>query len=113
MSPNLFAGASRHVQRRSIVTPRLTLVLAAFVRAIHFSPRLAVVHNGWLESIHSWNYGHHVHAYVPGELMGMFQSKTGTLTGLQPGRHILELRVVAEDHRTELDAFDHVKFTVK
>jgi putative copper export protein len=56
--------------------------------------------------------GHHVHAYVDGELMGMFQSKTGTLNGLKPGRHILELRVVAEDHQSELDAFDQVEFTV-
>ena len=56
--------------------------------------------------------GHHVHAYVDGELMGMFESKTGTLNGLRPGHHILELRVVAEDHQTELDAFDRVEFTV-
>ncbi len=57
--------------------------------------------------------GHHVHAYVDGELMGMFQSKTGTLNGLKPGRHRLELRVVAEDHHSELDAFDQVEFMVK
>ncbi len=57
--------------------------------------------------------GHHVHAYVDGELMGMFQSKAGTLNGLKPGRHLLELRVVAEDHQTELDAFDRVEFMVK
>jgi len=57
--------------------------------------------------------GHHVHAYVDGELMGMFQSKTGALNGLKPGRHALELRVVAEDHQSELDAFDRIEFTVK
>jgi putative copper export protein len=57
--------------------------------------------------------GHHVHAYVDGELMGMFQSKTGTLNGLKPGRHILELRVVTADHQSELEAFDRVEFTVK
>ena len=57
--------------------------------------------------------GHHVHAYVDGELMGMFQSKAGTLNGLTPGRHLLELRVVAEDHQTELDASDRVEFMVK
>jgi putative copper export protein len=57
--------------------------------------------------------GHHVHAYVDGELMGMFQSKTGTLNGLKPGRHRLELRVAAEDHQNELDAFDQVEFMVK
>jgi putative copper export protein len=57
--------------------------------------------------------GHHVHAYVDGELMGMFQSKAGTLNGLTPGRHLLELRVVAENHQTELDASDRVEFMVK
>ena len=57
--------------------------------------------------------GHHVHAYVNGQLMGMFNSQTGTLTGLKPGKHVLELRVVAEDHQSELDAIDKVLFTVK
>jgi putative copper export protein len=57
--------------------------------------------------------GHHVHAYVDGELMGMFQSRHGTLTGIRPGRHTLELRVVADDHQTELDAGDRVEFMVK
>ena len=57
--------------------------------------------------------GHHVHAYVNGELMGMFNSQTGTLTGLKPGKHVLELRVVAEDHKSELDAMDKVSFVVK
>jgi hypothetical protein len=45
--------------------------------------------------------------------MGMFQSKAGTLNGLTPGRHLLELRVVAENHQTELDASDRVEFMVK
>jgi hypothetical protein len=57
--------------------------------------------------------GQHVHAYVDGELMGMFESKQGTLNGIFPGRHTLELRVVAEDHQTELDATDRVEFIVK
>jgi hypothetical protein len=57
--------------------------------------------------------GEHVHAYVNGELMGMFNSQTGTLTGIKPGRHLLELRVVAEDHKSELDATDKVPFTVR
>lgn len=56
--------------------------------------------------------GEHVHAYVDGELMGMFKSERGTLTGITPGKHVLELRVAAEDHRTELDAIDRVEFTV-
>ena len=57
--------------------------------------------------------GHHVHAYVDGELMGMFESREGTLNGIRPGRHVLELRVVAEDHQTELDASDRVTFVVE
>jgi putative copper export protein len=57
--------------------------------------------------------GQHVHAYVDGELMGMFESRQGTLNGIVPGRHILELRVVTEDHQTELDAADRVEFIVK
>lgn len=55
----------------------------------------------------------HVHAYVDGELMGMFESKEGMLNGIAPGRHILELRVVAAEHQTELDATDRVEFVVK
>ena len=57
--------------------------------------------------------GAHVHAYVDGELMGMFESQQGTLNGIAPGRHTLELRVVAADHQTELDAKDRVEFIVK
>jgi hypothetical protein len=57
--------------------------------------------------------GHHAHAYVDGELMGMFESEKGTLNGIKPGKHILELRVVASDHTTELDASDKVEFTVR
>ena len=57
--------------------------------------------------------GHHVHAYLDGELMGMFESEQGTLNGVAPGRHTLELRVVAADHQTELAAKDRVEFVVK
>jgi len=57
--------------------------------------------------------GEHVHAYVDGEMLGMFKSEKGTLTGIQPGKHTLELRVVAKDHQTELDASDKVKFVIK
>ena len=58
-------------------------------------------------------WGDHVHAYIDGELMGMFMSNDGALNGIRPGRHVLELRVVAEDHQTELDATDKIAFTVK
>src|SRR5574341_879943 len=57
--------------------------------------------------------GLHAHAYVDGELMGMFDSAKGTLNGIKPGKHTLELRVVADDHKTELDATDKVTFTTK
>ena len=57
--------------------------------------------------------GHHAHAYVDGELMGMFESDKGTLNGIKSGKHVLELRVVATDHSTELDASDKVEFMVK
>ena len=57
--------------------------------------------------------GQHVHAYVDGELMGMFETDQGTLNGVGPGQHTLELRVVAEDHATELAATDRLDFIVK
>jgi hypothetical protein len=57
--------------------------------------------------------GEHVHAYVDGELLGMFSSEKGSLNGIKPGQHTLELRVVTGDHINELNAIDRVKFTVK
>jgi len=57
--------------------------------------------------------GHHAHAYIDGQLMGMFESTKGTLNGVKPGKHTLELRVVADNHQTELDATDRVEFEVK
>jgi hypothetical protein len=57
--------------------------------------------------------GQHVHAYVDNELMGMFEGEKGTLNGIKPGAHVLMLRVVTADHKTELDASDEVSFAVK
>ncbi len=58
--------------------------------------------------------GNHLHAYIDGRLMGMFSDPSGgTLTGIQPGKHILELRVTTEDHLTELDATAKVHFLVE
>ena len=48
-----------------------------------------------------------------GELMGMFTGRQGTLNGIKPGPHVLELRVVTADHQTELDARDRIEFVVK
>jgi hypothetical protein len=47
------------------------------------------------------------------ELMGMFTGKHGALNGIKPRSHVLDLRVVAEDHQTELDAQDRIEFVVK
>ena len=58
--------------------------------------------------------GNHLHAYIDGRLMGMFSDPSGgTFTGIQPGKHVLELRVTTEDHVTELDAKDRVDFVVQ
>ena len=57
--------------------------------------------------------GEHVHAYVDGEMMGMFKTEKGTLNGIKPGQHTLEVRVATADHNTELAATDKVTFTTK
>jgi hypothetical protein len=57
--------------------------------------------------------GEHVHAYVDGEMAGMFKGVKGTLNGIKPGQHTLELRVTTGDHNTELNATDKVTFTTK
>lgn len=57
--------------------------------------------------------GEHVHAYIDGEMAGMFKSAKGFLNGLKPGRHTLELRVATGDHKTELDATDKTTFTTE
>jgi hypothetical protein len=57
--------------------------------------------------------GEHVHAYVDGEMMGIFKTEKGTLTGIKPGKHVLELRVATPNHQTELNATDRVEFVVK
>jgi len=57
--------------------------------------------------------GAHVHAYVDGEMIGMFEGEKGTLNGVKPGKHTLELRVATSDHNTELNATDKVSFTTK
>ena len=57
--------------------------------------------------------GEHVHAYLDGEMAGMFKGSKGTLNGLKPGSHTLELRVTTADHNTELDATDKVTFVTK
>jgi hypothetical protein len=43
----------------------------------------------------------------------MFKGSKGTLNGVKPGQHTLELRVTTGDHNTELNATDKVTFTTK
>jgi hypothetical protein len=43
----------------------------------------------------------------------MFKGAKGTLNGIKPGQHTLELRVTTGDHNTELNASDTVQFVVK
>ena len=57
--------------------------------------------------------GEHVHAYVDGKMAGMFKGAKGTLNGIKPGQHTLELRVTTGDHNTELNATDKVSFMTK
>jgi hypothetical protein len=57
--------------------------------------------------------GAHVHAYIDGQMAGMFSGNKGTLNGVKPGQHTLELRVATADHNTELNAIDKVTFTTK
>jgi hypothetical protein len=57
--------------------------------------------------------GEHVHAYVDGEMTGMFKTEKGTLNGVKPGKHTLELKVTTSDHNSELAATDKVSFTTK
>jgi hypothetical protein len=56
--------------------------------------------------------GEHVHAYVDGEMVGMFKSTKGTLNGIKAGKHTLELRVGTARH-TELDATDRISFVTE
>ena len=44
---------------------------------------------------------------------GYVQGSKGTLNGVKPGQHTLELRVTTGDHNTELNATDKVTFTTK
>lgn len=58
-------------------------------------------------------HGHHVHALIDGDLAGMFEGEAGTLNGIKPGKHTLELRVLMADHETELDARNKIEFIVE
>ena len=104
-----------HTDQKEMHQPKLHPAEGASVKIL--SPKKGQAFKGDQVPIHfkltKGKMGSHVHAYVDSELMGMFQTEKGTLTGITPGRHTLELRVVAKDHQTELDAVDRVEFVVK
>jgi putative copper export protein len=109
------ANASAVTPAGSKVTPELKPAEGASIEII--SPKADQVFNADTVPLRfkltKGKHGHHVHAYVDGELMGMFTGRQGTLNGIKPGLHVLELRVVTADHQTELDARDRVEFVVQ
>jgi hypothetical protein len=108
-------NASAVTPAGSKVTPELKPAEGASIEII--SPKADQVFNADTVPLRfkltKGKHGHHVHAYVDGELMGMFTGRQGTLNGIKPGLHVLELRVVTADHQTELDARDRVEFVVQ
>ena len=112
------AGMHEEMKRPEKAPPQSALKPAKGARVKIVSPTAGQVFKGDEVSIRynliKGERGSHLHAYVDGQLMGMFSDpKRGTLTGIQPGSHTLELRVVAEDHTTELNATARVQFVVK
>jgi hypothetical protein len=110
-------GAETHGQRSQKAEPKSALQPAEGASVKILSPKEGQSFKGdqvpLQYKLTKGKRGEHVHAYVDGELMGMFKSERGTITGIKPGQHTLELRVVAKDHQTELDASDKVRFGVK
>jgi hypothetical protein len=110
-------GMEMPMKQGEKMAPQSTLKPAQGARVKIISPKAGQVIKGDsvpLEfQMKKGKIGEHVHAYVDGEMAGMFKSSKGTLTGIKPGQHTLELRVVTSDHNTELDATDKVTFTTK
>jgi len=116
-------GAHGHPDHSEKMSSRSVLEPAEGARVEILSPRPMQVFQGdeilLRYSFVKGKRGHHVHAYIDGTLMGMFKRDDGTLigegtlTGVKPGRHTLELRTVTADHKTELDAIDIVDFSVE
>ena len=111
-------GMHEHTKQPEKMVPKSTLKPAEGANVKILSPHSGQMVKG--DEVHlrykfaKGKRGAHLHAYIDGELMGMFSHpERGTLTGIQPGPHSLEVRVVAEDHVTELDATDKVHFLVK
>jgi hypothetical protein len=126
VSPLLWTACKNHGSDHSAHDPQNTKGSEASVSALLpadgasvkiLSPRSGEVYKGDsvpLEfQLKKGKRGEHVHAYIDGEMAGMFKTAKGTLTGIKPGEHTLELRVVTADHNAELDATDKIKFTVQ
>ncbi len=112
---NHMKGMEMPMKQKAPDTPALKPAEGAGVKIV--SPKLGQVVRGDRVPLEfKWTKGkrgHHVHAYVDGKLMGMFEGSRATLTGIRPGQHTLELRVSAADHQAELNATDKADFVVK
>ncbi|MDH3445921.1 MAG: hypothetical protein OEN50_18495, partial [Deltaproteobacteria bacterium] len=107
-------GAGTPMKHARKIAPKSALKPAEGASVKIISPKSGENFNGDLVPLEfelkKGKRGEHVHAHVDGELMGMFNSSKGTLTGIKPGQHTLELRVATQDHNTELDATDRIDF---
>jgi hypothetical protein len=116
-SQNHMKGMETPMKHREKMAPRSALKPAQGASVKIISPKSGQAFKGDsvpLEfEMKKGKIGEHVHAYIDGEMTGMFKSTKGTLNGLKSGRHTLELRVATGDHITELDATDTVTFTTK
>ncbi|MFQ5683348.1 MAG: copper-binding protein [Candidatus Binatia bacterium] len=112
-----------HTKHHGKMPPRSTLKPAEGASVRILSPKQgAAFHSDQVSlryTLIKGKRGNHVHAYLDGQLSGMFKPDEGAvtgegiLTGISPGPHTLEVRIVTKDHNTELDATDTVHFMVK
>jgi hypothetical protein len=100
-------GLHGHSHQTSGGQPAAALAPAAGAKVRSLTPTSDQIFSGDEIPLHfelvKGKRGEHVHAYVDGEIAGMFKTTKRTLTGIKPGNHILEIRVVTADHNTELD----------
>jgi hypothetical protein len=110
-------GMEMPMKHREKMPPRSALKPAQGASVKITSPKAGQVIKGDAVALefqmNKGKVGEHVHAYVDDELAGMFKDLKGTLNGLKPGQHTLELRVATADHGTELNATDKITFTIK
>lgn len=110
-------GGGTPMKHRETMAPKTQLKPAQGAQVKIISPKPGQVIDGNSVALQfqmkKGKIGEHIHAYIDGEMAGMFTGTQGTLNGLKPGAHVLELRVATADHNTELDATDRITFTVK